>query len=84
MDRLLSRAQGVWWFCSLFIYASMVRYRLPNQFVPAMFLKLAVARIRNDCPSGKAPTTQILGWISRIGRSRGLVGSNPVPVLLWQ
>ena len=51
----------------------MLRYRLADHRVPAMCLNLAAARLRADCPSGKAPTTRVRRRISRIRRSSGLL-----------
>jgi hypothetical protein len=52
---------------------SMFRYRLVDHAVPAMCRRLAVARLRADCPSGKAPTTRVRRRISRRIRSSGLL-----------
>lgn len=42
----------------------------------AMCLSLAEARLRADCPSGKAPTTRVRRRISRMIRSSGLLVRN--------
>jgi hypothetical protein len=51
-----------------FLINSMFKYA-----VPAIWRSLAAARLRADCPSGNAPTTQVRRLISRRMRSSGLL-----------
>ena len=49
----------------------MIKYRLLDQLVPAICLNRAAARLRQDCPSGKASTT---GCCRDAKREKGKAG----------
>jgi len=38
---------------------AVTRHLLLDHALPAMYLSLAAARLRADCPSGKAPNTRV-------------------------
>jgi len=65
IGRLPAAAQAVSSFCCFCINTSMLRYRLVDQVVPAMWRSLAAARLRQDWPSGNAPEPE--AWGRRIG-----------------
>ena len=68
-QELCNGAAGIW----LGVSAPTSRYRLEPHSLSATYLSRAVASMRADLPSGKAPTTRVRLRISRPSRSMALL-----------